>query len=43
LWTPNSTKFICIAFAKIGTYLKEDKQQHDDEDTEEAEKEKRHF
>ena len=43
LWTSNSTKFICIAFAEVGTYLEENKQQHDDKDTYETKDEKRHF
>ena len=41
LWASNGAKFIDIAFTKVGTYLKEDKQQHNDERTEETENEKR--
>lgn len=43
LWTPNRTKFICIAFAEIGTYLKENEQQRDDKNTYKTKDEKRHF
>jgi len=43
LWTPNRTEFICVAFAEIGTYLKENKQQRDDKNTYKTKDEKRHF
>ena len=41
LWTPDSTKFIGIAFAEIGTYLKENKQQRNDKNTYKTKDEKR--
>jgi len=43
LWTPNSPEFIHIAFAEIGTYLEEDKQQHENKNTYKTKDEKRHF
>jgi hypothetical protein len=43
LWTPNRTEFIGIAFAEIGTYLKENEQQRDDKNTYKTKDEKRHF
>jgi hypothetical protein len=41
LWTPNSAELIGIASAKVGSNLKEDKQQRNDENTDETENEKR--